>query len=210
MSNHNKKEKSFWQDTIETVVFVLVAVTLIRYFIGELRYIPSSSMYPTLVVNDRLIVEKLTKPFRDYQRGDVIVFYPPSTTLKHDIISTFARLTGLGCKDIAYIKRIVGMPGDKLQIKKENNDFFLYINGEKQIEPYIQDTKNWSECEGEVMCGPLVVPEGSYFMMGDNRGNSQDSRFWGYLSKDDIIGRAVFIIWPFKRVGTIPYKDAAK
>lgn len=201
-----KSTKSALREIFETVVFVLVAVILIRFFVGELRWIPSSSMYPTLIEGDRIFVEKVTKPFRAPKRGDVIVFYPPDETLKTDFLSVMARLTGILCKDVAYIKRIVGLPNDKLEIKKENDNFYVYINGKKEIEPYILSETDWIDCRDDMYCGPLQIPDGQYFMMGDNRGNSQDSRFWGFLPEKIIIGRAVFKFWPIPRMGLIKYK----
>lgn len=201
-----KSTKSALREIFETVVFVLVAVILIRFFVGELRWIPSSSMYPTLIEGDRIFVEKVTKPFRAPKRGDVIVFYPPDETLKTDFLSVMARLTGILCKDVAYIKRIVGLPNDKLEIKKENDNFYVYINGKKEIEPYILSETDWIDCRDDMYCGPLQIPDGQYFMMGDNRGNSQDSRFWGLLPEKNIIGRAVFKFWPIPRMGLIKYK----
>lgn len=202
----DKKAKSALKEIFETIVFVLVAVILIRFFIGELRWIPSSSMYPTLLEGDRIFVEKVTKPLRIPRRGDVIVFYPPDEELKTDLLSVLSRLTGILCKDIAYIKRIIGVPGDKFEIKKEDKDFYVYINGEKQFEPYILSPTDWIECRDDMYCGPFEIPDGQYFMMGDNRGNSQDSRFWGLLPKENIIGRAVFKFWPPLRTGKIRYK----
>ena len=202
-----KSTKSALREIFETVVFVLVAVILIRFFIGELRWIPSSSMYPTLIEGDRIFVEKVTKPFRAPKRGDVVVFYPPDETLKTDFLSAMARLTGIFCKDIAYIKRIIGLPNDKLEIKKENDNFYVYINGKKEIEPYILSETDWIDCRDDMYCGPFQIPDGQYFMMGDNRGNSQDSRFWGFLPEKNIIGRAVFKFWPIPRMGLIKYKD---
>ena len=201
-----KSTKSALREIFETVVFVLVAVILIRFFVRELRWIPSSSMYPTLIEGDRIFVEKVTKPFRAPKRGDVIVFYPPDETLKTDFLSVMARLTGILCKDIAYIKRIIGLPNDKLEIKKENDNFYVYINGKKEIEPYILSETDWIDCRDDMYCGPLQIPDGQYFMMGDNRGNSQDSRFWGFLPEKNIIGRAVFKFWPIPRMGLIKYK----
>ncbi len=201
-----KSTKSALREIFETVVFVLVAVILIRFFVGELRWIPSSSMYPTLIEGDRIFVEKVTKPFRAPKRGDVIVFYPPDETLKTDFLSVMARLTGILCKDVAYIKRIVGLPNDKLEIKKENDNFYVYINDKKEIEPYILSETDWIDCRDDMYCGPLQIPDGQYFMMGDNRGNSQDSRFWGFLPEKNIIGRAVFKFWPIPRMGLIKYK----
>ncbi len=202
----DKKAKSAIREIVETVVFVLVAVILIRFFIGELRWIPSSSMYPTLIEGDRVFVEKLTKPFVEPKRGDVVVFYPPDEVLRNDFLSTMARLTGIFCKDIAYIKRIIGVPNDKFEIKKENDNFYVYINDKKEIEPYILSENDWMECKDDMYCGPFVIPENNYFMMGDNRGNSQDSRFWGFLPKEKIIGKAAFKFWPIYRVGLIRYK----
>ena len=201
-----KSTKSALREIFETVVFVLVAVILIRFFVGELRWIPSSSMYPTLIEGDRIFVEKVTKPFRAPKRGDVIVFYPPDETLKTDFLSVMARLTGILCKDVAYIKRIVGLPNDKLEIKKENDNFYVYINDKKEIEPYVLSETDWIDCRDDMYCGPFQIPDGQYFMMGDNRGNSQDSRFWGFLPEKNIIGRAVFKFWPIPRMGLIKYK----
>ena len=195
-----KKIFSFLKETLDTILFVLIAVIVIRFFVGELRWIPSGSMHPTLIEKDRLFVEKLSKPFRELQRGDVIVFYPPDEPLKKDLFSIISRLTGLMCKDIAFIKRIIGMPGDKFEIKLEDDGYYVYINDKKLDEPYILSKTDWMPCRDDMYCGPFTVPEDNYFMMGDNRGNSQDSRFWGFLPKNRVIGRAIFVFWPLNRV----------
>ena len=195
-----KKIFSFLKETLATILFVLIAVIVIRFFVGELRWIPSGSMHPTLIEKDRLFVEKLSKPFRELQRGDVIVFYPPDEPLKKDFFSIISRLTGLMCKDIAFIKRIIGMPGDKFEIKLEDDGYYVYINDKKLEEPYILSKTDWMPCRDDMYCGPFTVPEDNYFMMGDNRGNSQDSRFWGFLPKNRVIGRAIFVFWPLNRV----------
>ena len=195
-----KKIFSFLKETLDTILFVLIAVIVIRFFVGELRWIPSGSMHPTLIEKDRLFVEKLSKPFRELQRGDVIVFYPPDEPLKKDFFSIISRLTGLMCKDIAFIKRIIGMPGDKFEIKLEDDGYYVYINDKKLEEPYILSKTDWMPCRDDMYCGPFTVPEDNYFMMGDNRGNSQDSRFWGFLPKNRVIGRAIFVFWPLNRV----------
>ena len=197
---NNKKIFSFLKETLDTILFVLIAVIVIRFFVGELRWIPSGSMHPTLIEKDRLFVEKLSKPFRELQRGDVIVFYPPDEPLKKDFFSIISRLTGLMCKDIAFIKRIIGMPGDKFEIKLEDDGYYVYINDKKLEEPYILSKTDWMPCRDDMYCGPFTVPEDNYFMMGDNRGNSQDSRFWGFLPKNRVIGRAIFVFWPLNRV----------
>lgn len=202
-----KKEKlkeKIWaivKETVETIVFVLVAVVLIRFFVGELRWIPSGSMHPTLIEKDRLFVEKITKWYRPLQRGDVIVFYPPDKPLESGFLAIFERLTGFFCKDIAYIKRIIGMPGDEFEVRENKlGEFAVYINGKKLNEPYILTNKNWPSCESGIECGPIIIPKDNYFMMGDNRGNSQDSRYWGTLPKDRVVGRSGFIFWPLNRL----------
>ncbi len=198
-----KKIFSFLKETLDTILFVLIAVIVIRFFIGELRWIPSGSMHPTLIEGDRLFVEKLSKPVRKPQRGDILVFYPPDEILRKDFFSILSRLTGIMCKDIAFIKRVVGLPGDKLEVRPEDGEYFVYINDKKLDEPYILSKTDWMPCRDDMYCGPFTVPENNYFMMGDNRGNSQDSRFWGFLPENRIIGRAIFVFWPVARVKTL-------
>ena len=194
-----KKIFSFLKETLDTILFVLIAVIVIRFFIGELRWIPSGSMHPTLIEGDRLFVEKLSKPVRKPERGDILVFYPPDEILRKDFFLILSRLTGILCKDIAFIKRVVGLPGDKLEVRPEDGQYFVYINDKKLNEPYILSKTDWMPCRDDMYCGPLTVPENNYFMMGDNRGNSQDSRFWGFLPENRIIGRAIFVFWPLSR-----------
>ncbi len=211
-----EKVKAELKEIWETVVFVVVAVIIIRFFIAELRWIPSGSMLPTLVggqglVGDRIVVEKLTKfpnvikhhKFENTpNRGDIMIFYPPFVKLNADPISVFSRLTGFFCKDVAYIKRVVGLPGEKFEIKHDEKTgiFRVYINDKPLQEDYIMSEFDFHKCKSDMYCGPLIIPEGQYFMMGDNRGNSLDSRFWGTLPQERFIGRAVFVFWPLNRM----------
>lgn len=215
----NKEEiKAFLKETIETIVFVIVAVIIIRFFIAELRWIPSGSMMPTLyggtgLNGDRIVVEKLSKfpnvikkhSFENSpQRGDVMIFYPPDTKLENTPSAIFSRLTGFFCKDVAYIKRVVGLPGEKFEIRQTNDGkSFVYINDKRLDEEYIMSEYDYHRCTEDMFCGPFIIPKNNYFMMGDNRGNSKDSRFWGTLPKERFIGRAVFVFWPFKHLGPI-------
>ncbi len=200
----SRQIKAFIKETVETIVFVIVAVIIIRFFLGELRWIPSGSMHPTLVERDRVFVERVSRFKRLPQRGDIVVFYPPQEKLGKGIFATFARLTGIFCKDIAYIKRVIGLPGDKFEIKTDkNNESYVYINGKKLDEPYILTHKDWTPCDKDKYCGPFEIPKDKYFMMGDNRANSQDSRFWGFLPKGNMIGRSIFIFWPLNRIRSL-------
>ena len=210
MKIDKKKFIAGLKETVETVVFVVVMVIIIRFFIGEIRWIPSASMHPTLIEGDRIFVERFSRFYRAPERGDIIVFYPPSEDIKTDILSIFSRLTGFFCKDIAYIKRVIGVPGDKLEIKEHvNGDYEAYINDKPLNEPYIMGADDYIPCSDGMFCGPMTVPEGQYFMMGDNRGNSQDSRFWGFLPKERVIGRAVFLFWPVTRIKYFKHPDYA-
>lgn len=197
MKSNEEKLKAILKETVETVVFVVFMVIVIRFFVGEIRWIPSASMKPTLVEGDRVFVERFSRFYSTPKRGDIMVFYPPEETLKMDPWSIFSRLSGFFCKDVAYIKRVIGMPGDRLEIKKNfAGEFFVYINGKPLKEPYTKSKFDYPECTGEMFCNVLVIPEKQYFMMGDNRGNSQDSRYWGFLPEDRFVGRAVFLFWP--------------
>lgn len=200
-------------EVIETIVFVIVMVIIIRFFVGEIRWIPSGSMHPTLLENDRIVVERYSRFFTGPERGDIMVFYPPSTTLSRKPIPLLSRLTGFWCTDTAYIKRVVGMPGDKIEIKHESDgSAYVYVNDKKYEEDYIKSVYEYPPCPDEntdkillmsdqvMKCGPFKLDKDSYFMMGDNRGNSQDSRYWGTLKRDRFVGRAVVVFWPLNRM----------
>jgi signal peptidase I len=190
------------------LIVLLLLLILIRAGIGENRYIPSESMEPTLEIGDRLFVEKLSKHFkRKYERGDIVVFYPPpqatggEDVLKNDLLSIFFRLTGfpLFPQPEAYIKRIIGLPGERVEVFKNQG---VFIDGHVLEEPYHH---NSIEFLPEYGTKSLLVPEGHYFVMGDNRNNSSDSHVWGFLAHERIIGRAAFIF--FRLLNTKPTQD---
>ena len=209
-----KKIYGFVKETVELIVVTLILLIIIRQGIAEARYIPSESMVPTLKVDDRLIVEKITKNLRllgfklPIQRGDILVFYPPpdgnrGKDLHYDPISIFARLTGLPFlpQDDAYIKRVIGLPGDQIEIRKGEG---VYINGKFLFETYINneepnynclDLSNIEVYREQGKTGKIIVPKGHYFLMGDNRNRSQDSHVWGFLDERRIVGRAAVIVW---------------
>ena len=205
-----EKIKANIKETVDTIVFVIVAVILIRFFIAELRWIPSGSMKPTLIEGDRIVVEKISKYpnlIKTHQfentpnRGDIMIFYPPFEKLKTTPLAVFNRLTGFFCKDIAYIKRVIGLPGEKIEIiKNQNGKYSVLINDTPLEEDYIMSEYDYHTCKEKMFCGPFIIPEEHYFMMGDNRGNSMDSRFWGPLHKSRFIGKAVFIFFPLTRI----------
>jgi signal peptidase I len=180
--------RSWWQGQRENLLTILLALLLafgIRTFVAEARWIPSDSMLPTLEEGDRLVVEKVSYRFGPPRRGDIIVFNPP------------AKLNFDG----AYIKRVIGLPGDRIRIV----DGEILINGIPLQEDYIYAPPNYS-CPGERCPGvpaqgsDFVVPTGSYFVMGDNRNDSQDSHVWGFLPEENIIGNTIFRFWPLNRL----------
>ncbi len=204
------------RELAEVVVFVLVFLILIKSFLGELRLIPSESMVPGLQVHDRLVIERVSRWVRPYERGDILVFYPPMTQLKDDPWSLFLRMTGFSGLmykkedniDVAYIKRLIALPGDRVQVRP---GIGVFVNGQKLNEPYISEppetctiVKPVSEQALMPTCDAVRVPANKYYLMGDNRNQSADSRYWGFAEKERVIGRAVFRVWPLDRIGPLP------
>lgn len=179
------KKPNIW---VESAMLVGVSVGLaltIRTFIAEARYIPSKSMLPTLKVGDRLAIEKITYRFRQPIRGDIIVFTPPDNAIRCNP----AQPQTLPIKD-AYIKRVIGLPGETVEVKENR----VYINGQPLEEDYINALPQYR-------FPPVTVPEDRYIVLGDNRNESCDSHVWGFVVKDKIIGRAGFRFFPLNRVG---------
>ena len=197
------KEKPFLYELIETIVVVALLVIVIRGFIGEPRWIPSASMRPTIIEKDRVFVEKISLKYKlqEVKRGDILVFYPPFSKLENDLWSKFTRFIGFFDKNEAYIKRVIGVGGDtyKIETDPKTGASVVYINGKRLKEDYLYENKTL-DCTENMYCGPTKIPEGYYLMLGDNRANSQDGRFWGLLPKERIIGKAVFMFWPINRI----------
>ena len=197
------KAKSFIHELIETIVVVVVLVVVIRGFIGEPRWIPSASMRPTLLEGDRVFIEKISLNYnlRKIQRGDVLVFYPPFSKLEEGLWAKFTRFIGLFDKNEAYIKRVVAVEGDNYRIDTDKNTgrSQVFINDKLLKEEYLYEDKT-IDCTKNMYCGPATVPKGHYLMLGDNRANSQDGRFWGLLPRERVIGKALFIFWPLNRI----------
>mmetsp|Transcript_66647 Transcript_66647/g.216906 ORF Transcript_66647/g.216906 Transcript_66647/m.216906 type:complete len:147 (+) Transcript_66647:609-1049(+) len=141
-------------------------------------------MYPTFDVGDQLTVDKVSRNWRDFQRRDVVVFYPPPA---------FNEAINARSDGEALIKRIVALDGDTMQVK---NGGTLYINGEAQAEDFTNEKAAYD-------FGPVVVPKGCVFVLGDNRNRSLDGHIWGPLPKENIIGRATLKFWPPWHVGGV-------
>lgn len=201
------------------VVLAFVIAVIIKTFFVQAFYIPSGSMFPTLHVGDRVLVEKVSDLWTGPRKGDIVVFErdvfgaPPESQPWYEDARNFLReLLGLptsGSED--YIKRVVAVGGDT--IRYAGSPRFLVVNGEPVDEPFINHgedpgspslTKN--DCERlnmQVVGKSCRVPAGMVFVMGDNRGNSEDSRIIGPVDEDKIVGQAFMILWPPGSLGTL-------
>ena len=182
-------------DWVVTIVGAIAIVLLIKAFVVNPYRIPSSSMEPTLHCarpaqgcesrfSDRVLANRFIYHFRDPERGEIVVFNtPPLARVKCGAGGTF-------------VKRIVGMPGDRIQVRVIRGNGYVYINGRQLSEPYIQLVRRAPASP----YGPITVPKGQYFMMGDNRSASCDSRFWGTVPRGNIIGKVFMTYWPPNRI----------
>ena len=179
------------------VIAVLLAF-LIRTFVGLAFYIPSESMYPTLKINDRVVVSRLSYRLHDPHRGDIVVFDNPTVETKEPalpvrFVRSVLEVVGIHqSNDKNLIKRVVGLPGEELSI----HDGKVYINGRALREPYLRPGVVTLGRDSTPTFGPITIPPKHLFMMGDNRPNSADSRYWGTLDEKKIVGRAVVRLWP--------------
>src|SRR6185437_11149566 len=160
-------------------VAVIVAV-LVRAFLFQTFYIPSTSMYPTLAAGDRIVVSKLSYHLHSVDRGDIVVFSRPPTE----------HCGGPPVPDL--VKRVIGLPGDTISAQDGRVD----IDGKPLAEPWLP--KAASTYTGTF--GPMKVPAGEYFVMGDNRVDSCDSRYWGPIERTTIVGKVVLRIWPLSHI----------
>ncbi|MCL1593040.1 MAG: signal peptidase I [Actinomycetia bacterium] len=192
-----KKQLPFWLELPLLIGIALIVAVVIKTFLFQAFYIPSSSMENTLQINDRVLVNKVTYEIGDISRKDVIVFDDPRGGFEQpdeDAIDSAVRnlleSIGLATPQSEFIKRVIGVPGDVVEASSGD----LIVNGEAQDEPY---RKNPERPIPDF--APVVVPEGHLFVMGDNRGASQDSRFFGPIPIDTVVGKAFVIIWPPSR-----------
>lgn len=174
--------KGIIRDYAETILICVIFVVFTRAFIFQQSKIPSGSMEDTLLIGDYIMVnryiyspastalERALLPAREVRRGDVIVFKFPNEP------------------EVDYIKRVIGLPGDTLEIRRG----YVYVNGEKLDEPYIKEAYRLPDSHE-----PFTVPEGNYWVMGDHRDRSSDSRVWGFVPRDLIKGRALLIWWSY-------------
>jgi signal peptidase I len=199
-----KREKSTTSSLIELVVIVAVALGLalgIQAFLVKPYRIPSESMVPTLQVGQRVLVNRIGNAFNDPEIGEIMVFHPPQGAESQTCGGR--QVAGQACDketpqkaSVNFIKRVVAGPGDRVAIVNGH----VILNGKRQKEDFIAPCGAGEGCN---LPKPITIPPGHYFMMGDNRGQSDDSRFWGPVPKKWIIGGAFATYWPPKKIGLL-------
>ncbi len=202
-----KTRKPFFRSALELVAIVAVALGLalgIQAFLIKPYEIPSGSMEPTLQIGQRILVDRIGTHFSSPKIGDILVFHPPANETcanPNEGENSAGQQFGRAC-DVAqktpssqtYIKRVVGLPGDTIFIRNGH----VYRDGVREPDSFTVPCDGASECNFRT---PIKIPAGDYYMMGDNRPDSLDSRFWGPVPKGWIIGKAFFTYWPPDRIG---------
>ena len=225
-SKRKKKQKSKLRENLEAIFLALVIALFIKTFVVDVYKIPTGSMIPTIEVGDFIVAAKFIYgakiPFtdlrlpaiRDPKRGDIVIFLAPYYEPPNIIIQLLTPIVytlTLGFVNIDpqpkfYVKRCIGLPGDTVEIIAKE----VYINGKKlkgwwpeyHADPEIIPPGD-SLMNHRDFFGPVTVPEDCYFMLGDNRDRSNDSRFWGFVKRKDIYGKALFRYWPPNRIGIV-------
>lgn len=171
----------FFLDLMETIVMALAIFVVVYLFLFQPHQVKGNSMYPNFHDGEYILTDKISYRFGQPQKGDVVVFQAPKN------------------KEVDYIKRIIALPGETVKIDNSS----IYINNEKLEEAYIP--ADFVTSGGSFLTDgqEVIVPQGEYFTMGDNRSHSSDSREWGFVKKEEIVGRAFLRYWPFNRFGII-------
>jgi signal peptidase I len=203
-----KRSRSTTGSIVELALIVAVALGLalgIQAFIVKPYRIPSGSMLPTLAIGQRVLVNRIGMVFSEPHVGEIAVFHPPKDA-EQEVCGPAPHVItpgGRACSEpepqksgVNFIKRIVGGPGDVISIVEGH----VILNGKREKDPYIRPCGGSSECNFPT---PIKIPAGHWFMMGDNRGESDDSRFWGPVPTGWVIGGAIATYWPPDRIGIL-------
>ncbi len=195
--------KSQIREWIESLAFTVMFVLIFTQFVAQATQVPTESMKPTIMVGDHFFLDKLAYP-ANYPRF-MRAYLPERTLERGDIVAFRAPSQG----DIPFVKRLIGMPGDIVDIRNKR----VWINGLEIEEPYkihvdenLYEDEPWTPDEYKIRdnYGPVTLPDDSYFAMGDNRDNSNDSRYWGFITRADMIGKPLFVYWSYAADTYIP------
>jgi signal peptidase I len=197
------QQKGAIREWVESLAFTIIFVLIFTNYIAQATQVPTESMKPTILVGDHFFLDKIAFPAnfpefiqpylpqRSVKRGDIIAFRSPTD------------------EAIPFVKRVIGTPGDTIEERNKN----IYVNGKKLNEPYkihvdptIYSEDPWTPEELRVRdnYGPIVVPPNKFFVMGDNRDNSNDSRYWGFVDRSKIIGKPLFVYWSYESDPYVP------
>ncbi len=171
---NSKLLKEILEWTRDIVIAIMIALLITRFVVTH-TVIPTGSMIPTIAINDHLIINRIPYYFIDPKPGEIVIFH----------------------QEKELIKRVIAVPGDVLDIDDGN----VYINGEELDEPYLYEQNSTYSFFMDDIQFPLEIPEEQYFVMGDNRNNSEDSRYFGMIHRDQIYARSGLRIWPLNRIG---------
>ncbi|WP_293786890.1 signal peptidase I [uncultured Aeromicrobium sp.] len=209
-----KRQLPVWQESILLVVTAVVLAVIVKTFFVQAFYIPSESMEPTMQVDDKLLVQKVSYWAGSPQRGDIVVFDDPGgwlgsaeATAPGNVVQKALEVIGLYPSGGHLIKRVVGTGGDTVECCDSAGR--ITVNGHPVEEPYVADQAANAEPKFTV-----EVPDGYLWVQGDNRGNSSDSRYHlgdpggGFISEDAVVGKAWLRVWPFSRFGLIEHSNA--
>ncbi|HSR67585.1 MAG TPA: signal peptidase I [Acidobacteriota bacterium] len=177
------KHGVFRENAVSLIICSIIAFFITTYVVHPMT-VPTSSMEPTILVGDRVLVDKFTVradfgmgvpgvPQHEIRRGDIVVFKHPVQT------------------DVLWVKRVIGLPGEQVEVRGHQ----VFVDGLPLEEPYAQWSNPYSKSD---FYGPVTVPPGSFFVMGDNRDNSQDSRSWGFLERKYLVGRPLITFWSYE------------
>src|SRR3990172_8197795 len=197
------RKKGAVREWIESLAFTIVFVLIFTNYIAQATQVPTESMKPAILVGDHFFLDKIAfaanypaavrpyLPRRDIERLDIVAFKSPTDG------------------SIPFVKRVIGLPGETIEVRSKE----LYVNGVKLEEPYkihvdstVYGNDAWTPEELKIRdnYGPVTVPPDSYFVMGDNRDNSNDSRYWGFVTRNELIGRPLFVYWSYESDPYIP------
>lgn len=214
MSQTAKRQLPVWQESILLVIIAMVMAVVVKAFLLQAFYIPSESMEPTMLVDDKILVQKVSYWTGEAERGDIVVFDDPGgwldsaqTQEASNPAQRALEVVGLFPTGGHLIKRVVGVGGDRVMCCDDQGR--LTVNGESVDEPYLLDPAANSDSRFDV-----EVPEGYLWVQGDNRANSADSRAHqgdpggGFIPVESVVGKAWFRVWPYKRIGFLRDAEA--
>jgi signal peptidase I len=186
MENNPQKRGRIWR-LMKSFGSTLLFVWLFTNHFAQATVVPTESMKPTILVGDHFFLDKVAfpanypealqkfLPVRTIERGDIVALWSPED------------------RNIRLVKRVIGLPGESLEIRNRN----VFINGVKLNEPYVIYMDSQSDVPRRDNLGPITIPSGRFFLMGDNRDRSNDSRFWGFARREDVIGKPLFVYWSY-------------